>query len=100
MYIGAGLPPVPPKLVKRIQDEWFIDMAELLPAHLSSSQSTDDEQSGKTKPKHQEVINIVKWLQCFSIDLLASDILISTSPHIRLARLSEPDNSRILKLPR
>ena len=34
LSIGAGLPPVPLKLVKRIQAGEFIDMSELLPDHL------------------------------------------------------------------
>ena len=34
LSIGAGLPPVPCKLVKRIQAGEFIDMAELLPDRL------------------------------------------------------------------
>lgn len=77
MYIGTMLPPVPSKLVKQIQDGWFIDMAELLPMHLSSSQSTDNEQSDKTKHKYQEVTNIVKLLLCFGICLA----VISSAPH-------------------
>ena len=78
MYIGAGLPPVPPKLVKRIQDGQFIDMAELLPTNLSSSQPTDDEQPNKTKNKYQEVTNIVRWLQCFGIYLA---VISQSAPH-------------------
>ena len=78
MYIGAGLPPVPSKLVKRIQDGRYIDMAELLPTNLSSSQSTDDEQSNKTKNKYQEVTNIVRWLQCFGIYLA---VISRSAPH-------------------
>ena len=78
MYIGAGLPPVPPKLVKRIQDRRFIDMAELLPTNLSSAQSADDEQPSRTKNKYQEVTNIVRWLQCFGIYLA---VISRTAPH-------------------
>ena len=78
MYIGAGLPPVPSKLVKRIQDGRYIDMAELLPTNLSSSQSTDDEQSNKTKNQYQEVTNIVRWLQCFGIYLA---VISRSAPH-------------------
>ena len=33
-FIGAGLPPVPQKLVQRIQAGDFVDMAELLPDRL------------------------------------------------------------------
>ena len=34
MYIGAGLPPVPKKLVQRIQSGEYVDMSELLPDRL------------------------------------------------------------------
>ena len=34
LCIGAGLPPIPPRLVIRIEAGEFIDMAELLPDHL------------------------------------------------------------------
>ena len=78
MYIGAGLPPVPPKLVKQIQDGRFIDMAKLLPTNLSSTQSTDNEQPNRTKNKYQEVTNIIRWLQCFGIYLA---VIFWSAPH-------------------
>ena len=34
LCIGAGLPPIPPRLVTRIEAGEFIDMAELLPDQL------------------------------------------------------------------
>ena len=34
MYIGGGIPPIPGKLVRCIQNGNFIDMAELLSANL------------------------------------------------------------------
>ena len=36
VYIGGGLPPIPARLVKRIENGQFVEMAELLPDHLSS----------------------------------------------------------------
>ena len=36
VLISGGLPPVPAKLVKRIQEGSFVEMAELLPETLSS----------------------------------------------------------------
>ena len=38
-FIGAGLPPVPRKLVDRIQTGEFVDMAELLPDRIGVSAS-------------------------------------------------------------
>ena len=37
MFIGAGLPPVPQKLVLRIQAGEYVDMVELLPDRLGIS---------------------------------------------------------------
>ena len=37
LYIGVGLPPIPPRLVTRIEVGEFIDMAELLPDHLGAT---------------------------------------------------------------
>lgn len=67
LSIGPGLPPVPNKLVARIQAGEFIDMAELLPDRLgvSTTPSRDDKQAAKQK--HRQVTNILEWIQCFSI---------------------------------
>ena len=69
--IGAGLPPVPRKLVNRIQVGEFIDMAELLPDRMGISSTPlfsgekDDKQP--TKTKRRQVTNILEWVQCYSI---------------------------------
>ena len=66
--IGTGLPPVPKKLVTRIQAGEYIDMAELLPDRLGISAgpvAKDDKQS--SKPKRRQVTNILEWIQCFGI---------------------------------
>ena len=79
LYVHWGrAPPVPPRLVKRIQDGRFIDMAEILSTNLSSAQSAEDEQPSRTKNKYQEVTNIVRWLQCFGIYLA---VISWTEPH-------------------
>lgn len=44
-----------------------MEMAELLPDHLSSPYYTDEEQSKGTRVKYKEVLNIIEWLKCFSI---------------------------------
>ena len=36
MYIGGGMPPIPTKLVKRIQEGQFVEMAELSPDTLKN----------------------------------------------------------------
>ena len=65
LYIG-GLPPIPQKLIRRIQDGHFINMAELLPDNLEATNSTDDDHTINTKCKHQEVTQIMDWIQYFS----------------------------------
>ena len=67
VYIGGGLPPIPARLVKRIEDGQFVEMAEPLPDHLSSSPYTDEDQAKSSKVKYKEVLNIIEWLQCFSL---------------------------------
>ena len=42
MKLGGGIPPVPAKLVKRIQEGSFIEMAELLPELLRNASLPDD----------------------------------------------------------
>ena len=72
VLISGGLPPVPAKLVKRIQEGSFVEMAELLPETLSSPEYGTNEDPAGQKWKHQEVSNIVDWVQCFGILSLSS----------------------------
>ena len=68
LSVGAGLPPVPMKLVARIQAGEYVDMAELLPDRLGVSAgpvTKDDKHS--SKPKRRQVTNILEWIQCFGI---------------------------------
>ena len=66
LYSGGGLPPIPQKLICRIQDGHFINIAELLSESLEATNSTDDDYTTNTKRKHQEVTQIMDWIQCFS----------------------------------
>ena len=70
--LGAGLPPVPKKLVSRIQAGEFIDMSELLPDRLSATsppfaKGDSSEAKGQAKPSRRQVANVLEWLQCYSI---------------------------------
>jgi len=69
MTIGAGLLPVPSKLVCRIVAEEYIDMAELLPDRLGVARSPGTEESAKIIRKRRTVSNIMEWVQCFGIYL-------------------------------
>ena len=55
---GAGLPPVPSKLVARIEAGEFRDMVELLPDHVCISRPND---TGKASTKHCTLSGILEW---------------------------------------
>ena len=64
VHIGAALPPISTKLLKkRIEQGNFIEMAELLPESLGHLASDDDQHV--VKPKRRVISDIVEWLQCF-----------------------------------
>jgi len=65
--ISVGLPPIPAKLVKRIQDGLFVEMAELLAENFISPEYTVDNQSTSSKQKPKEVTNITDRVQCFGL---------------------------------
>ena len=67
VLISGGLPSVPAKLVKKIQEGSFVEMTELLTETLSSIEYGTNEDPAGQKRKHQEVSNIVDWVQCFGI---------------------------------
>ena len=83
VYIASGLPSIPAKLVKRIQEGQFVEMAELSSMQLGSSDTLDEEQSKGSKLKLHEVTNIVEWVQCFGTYIA---IICRTEPH-RIADL-------------
>ena len=65
MLFSSGLPPVPAKLAKRIQDGLFVEMSVLLPEKLISVQYSVGEVVPSQKQKHYEVTTIIEWVQCF-----------------------------------
>ena len=68
--IGAGLPPIPPKLVAKIESGKFVDMAELLPDRWGAARSlAGDESLRAPKSRRRTVTTILEWVQCFSIYL-------------------------------
>ena len=48
--VSAGLPPIPTKLLNRIQDGLFIDMSDLLPHTLTSAEYNAGEDHGGFSP--------------------------------------------------
>ena len=67
MLLSCGLPPVPTKLIKRIQDDLFIEMFELLPERLISADYNAGNGTGTQKQKPQEDLLILQWIQYFGI---------------------------------
>ena len=62
VVIGAGRPPVPAHLARRIESGAFVEMANLLPDRLGTTQRKDD-RGGK---RSRRALTILEWLQCFS----------------------------------
>ena len=68
LMIGEGLPPVPGKLVNRIQSGHFIDLAELLPDRLGVITAYEEEEKAKQySRRHKTVTNILEWVQCWNL---------------------------------
>ena len=67
LSIGAGLPPVPHKMVARIQRGEFVDMVELLLDRLDCTFGSTPEDKTTAKFKKQSVTNILQWIKCFGI---------------------------------
>ena len=64
--IGVGLPPVPQKLVERIQAGEYVDMVELLPDCLGThGGSTAKEEKGSKR--RRQITSIAEWVQCFGV---------------------------------
>ena len=83
VLISNGIPPVPLRLVKRVEQGLFIEMAELHPNFLDSVElNFGDQPSGSTK-RLPEIVNIVDWIQCFGIYIA----IISRSKPQRIADL-------------
>ena len=66
VMFSSCLPPVPTKLVQRIQDGLFIEMGELSPDRLDSSDYLASDQLASSQ-KIQQVTSIIEWVQCFSV---------------------------------
>ena len=78
ILICNGIPPVPARLVKRVEEGLYIEMSELLPDHLSSAELNFSGHSTSSKPKLIEVNNIMDWIECFGIYIA---ITARSSPH-------------------
>ena len=67
MLFSSGLPPIPAKLVDRIQSGLFVEISDLLPQKLISAEYSVGDHITSQKQKQYEVTTIIEWVQCFGI---------------------------------
>ena len=71
--LGEGLPPVPGRLVQKIQRGDYVDMAELLRDNMelerrkASCESSASALGLGIQPSCREVPNLISWVQCFGV---------------------------------
>ena len=77
--IGEGLPPIPGKLVKKIESGLYIELGELLPDNLSVTNATGDIAAAPkaSKPVTRPTLSIIEWVQSF----VYTAILSKSQPH-------------------
>ena len=63
IYVGEGLPPVPPKLAKKISAGEYVEMEELLPEMCTR----EDSEPGAKRRCSRRSFDIFTWLQCFGV---------------------------------
>ena len=61
---GLGIPPVPGRLVEKILDGQFVDMAELLPDNIELLRR--ERSSSDSKARLRQISSITAWAQCFA----------------------------------
>ena len=67
VLISNGLPPIPSRLMKRVEDGLFVEMAELLPSHLDSADLNINEGQVASCKRLPTVTDIIDWIQCFAV---------------------------------
>lgn len=65
--ISNGLPPIPNKLVQRVEQGLFVEMAELLPSYLDSADFDTDGQQTRSHKRLPVLCDITEWVQCFGM---------------------------------
>ena len=68
--LSEGLPPVPAKLVAKIQKGDYVDMAELLRDNMEWEHplSTSDSSESKSgRASRREVPDLLSWITCFGV---------------------------------
>jgi len=65
--ISNGLPPIPNKLVQRVEEGLFVEMAELLPSYLDSADFDTSGQQTRSLKRLPVPCDITEWVQCFGM---------------------------------
>ena len=78
VLLGGRIPPIPPKLAKKIVKGHYVDMAELRPEYLEELNAIEEDHPKSSRPKPKEFTNILEWVQAFSIYVA---ILSHDQPH-------------------
>ena len=66
VLVSNGFPPIPFRLIKRVEDGLFVEMAELLPSYLDSADLNRDDHIGSHR-RPPTVTDILDWIQCFAV---------------------------------
>ena len=68
IYVGEGLPPVPPPLVEKIQGGEFVEMCELIPEYwiIQKGDEASAQRMTRTRGRKQSQ-NILVWVRCFAM---------------------------------
>ena len=67
ILISNGLPPIPARLVKRVKDGLFVEMAELLPSYLDTADLNTDDQHTRSRKRPPVLSDIMDWAQYFGM---------------------------------
>ena len=83
VLISDGIPPVPLRLLKQVEQGLFVEMAEVHPNYLDSVELNMGYQPTGSHKQVPEISDIVDWIQCFGIYMA----IISRSKPKRIADL-------------
>jgi len=67
VLISNGLPPIPARLLRRVEEGLFVEMAELSPSYLDSADCTTDDQQTGLRKRPPVLWDIMDWVHCFGM---------------------------------